>query len=289
MHYYQRHLGDYAKDTMHLSLLEHGVYTILLDWSYATERPLPPDPVAIYRICRATSAVEKRAVDSILDEFFKEAEGQRFNKRVRDELEFCAEVSQQKRLGAIRKHHPDWTDKQVEEHCISTAQAGQKRSSTSNTRARVHTPTANSHLGGAQVSDEEIMAWGKMWAGEMATGAPPVHPDWLAAMLAKLNGRKDWPRDWQRWLIAEWRKDFRTFKPKSGGSISAKPDAGTGEDKKNAALNGRTAPQARYEISQALEEVRRRLAEDYELQKADDPADVALQAELEQKLKALGD
>jgi hypothetical protein len=31
MKFYQRHLGDYARDTAHLSLLEHGVYSVLLD------------------------------------------------------------------------------------------------------------------------------------------------------------------------------------------------------------------------------------------------------------------
>lgn len=27
MNYYERHLGDYARDTGHLSIMEHGVYT----------------------------------------------------------------------------------------------------------------------------------------------------------------------------------------------------------------------------------------------------------------------
>ena len=35
MHFYKFHIGDYAKDTGHLTLLEHGVYRSLMDWSYA--------------------------------------------------------------------------------------------------------------------------------------------------------------------------------------------------------------------------------------------------------------
>jgi uncharacterized protein YdaU (DUF1376 family) len=31
VNYYERHIGDYLKDTAHLSLLEHGIYTRLLD------------------------------------------------------------------------------------------------------------------------------------------------------------------------------------------------------------------------------------------------------------------
>ena len=41
MNYYQRHIGDYARDTGHLSLLEHGVYMVLLDYHYASEAGIP--------------------------------------------------------------------------------------------------------------------------------------------------------------------------------------------------------------------------------------------------------
>ena len=30
MNYYERHLGDYARDTAHLSMMEHGAYGLLL-------------------------------------------------------------------------------------------------------------------------------------------------------------------------------------------------------------------------------------------------------------------
>lgn len=68
MNYYERHLGDYARDCGHLSLLEEGVYTRLLDRYYASEQPLPADQV--YRITRASSRPERAAVDAVLREFF---------------------------------------------------------------------------------------------------------------------------------------------------------------------------------------------------------------------------
>lgn len=70
MHYYSHHLGDYAKDTGHLSLAEHGAYRLLLDHYYSTETPLPGQLDALCRICRATSAVERQAVNSVLAQFF---------------------------------------------------------------------------------------------------------------------------------------------------------------------------------------------------------------------------
>lgn len=68
MNYYERHLGDYAKDTGHLTILEHGAYTLLLDRYYGTEAGIPADQV--YRLARARSDDEKLAVDVVLAEFF---------------------------------------------------------------------------------------------------------------------------------------------------------------------------------------------------------------------------
>lgn len=64
MHYYKRHLGDYARDTGHLSALEHGVYTLLLDWYYVNERPIPHDKAT--RIARGNPT----ETQTVLDEFF---------------------------------------------------------------------------------------------------------------------------------------------------------------------------------------------------------------------------
>jgi uncharacterized protein YdaU (DUF1376 family) len=68
MKYYIRHLGDYARDAGYLTTLEHGVYTLLLDWSYATEKGIPRE--IAYDICKAKSRTEKRAVQRVLETFF---------------------------------------------------------------------------------------------------------------------------------------------------------------------------------------------------------------------------
>jgi len=68
VNYYERHLGDYARDTGHLCLLEHGAYSLLLDRYYATEKPIPK--ALVYRIARAQTPDEIAAVDAVLNEFF---------------------------------------------------------------------------------------------------------------------------------------------------------------------------------------------------------------------------
>lgn len=78
MNYYERHIGDYIRDTVSLTLLEDGAYTRLLDQYYQTERPLPSDKREVYRLARATSAAERKAVDYVLQRYFEAtAEGYR--------------------------------------------------------------------------------------------------------------------------------------------------------------------------------------------------------------------
>lgn len=84
MNYYERHLGDYAKDTGHLSPLEHGVYNLLLDRYYSTESGIPNDQ--IYRVARANSKDEKAAVDAVLREFFRLKRGVWIKGRVEEEI-----------------------------------------------------------------------------------------------------------------------------------------------------------------------------------------------------------
>lgn len=68
MHYYARHIGNYARDTGHLSALEHGVYALLLDWYYLNEKPLSFEQAV--RVSRG-NPVETQ---SVLSEFFKKTE-----------------------------------------------------------------------------------------------------------------------------------------------------------------------------------------------------------------------
>lgn len=84
MNYWERHIGDYARDTAHLSLLEHGVYTILLDRYYATEEGIPADQA--HRLARARTDDERAAVDAVLAEFFRLVDGLWINRRVEEEV-----------------------------------------------------------------------------------------------------------------------------------------------------------------------------------------------------------
>ncbi|MCI0564084.1 MAG: YdaU family protein [Nitrososphaera sp.] len=87
MDYYRRYIGDYYSKTMHLSLIEHGAYTRLLDFCYGQEKAsIPLDYDSLYRICSCIDDSEREAVRKIADEFFTVVEGERRNERVDREL-----------------------------------------------------------------------------------------------------------------------------------------------------------------------------------------------------------
>jgi uncharacterized protein YdaU (DUF1376 family) len=85
MNYYERHIGDYLKDTAHLSLLEHGVYGRLLDVYYTREVAIPVDQVE--RLIGARAKDERAALAAVLDEFFTTADGMLTHSRCEREIE----------------------------------------------------------------------------------------------------------------------------------------------------------------------------------------------------------
>lgn len=98
MHYYQRHLGDYARDAGHLSMLEHGAYSLLLDRYYATEKPIPE--AEVYRVTRAGDRAARAAVDAVLREFFTLTDGAWRHNRCEQEIaEFSIFIEKQKANG----------------------------------------------------------------------------------------------------------------------------------------------------------------------------------------------
>ena len=75
MNFYKRFIGDYQRDTRHLSMLEHGAYTLMLDALYATQKPLPFDDKRLHRLLASTSRAERSAVAKVLNEFGRAPRG----------------------------------------------------------------------------------------------------------------------------------------------------------------------------------------------------------------------
>lgn len=95
MNFYKRHIGDYLRDAGHLSLLEHGVYTRLLDVYYTREGPIPAEQAA--RLVGARTREEREAVDRVLAEFFEQVGNEWVQRRCEREIEAATTKAERNR------------------------------------------------------------------------------------------------------------------------------------------------------------------------------------------------
>ena len=85
MNYYKKHLGDYSKKAGRLTILQHGIYNLLIDACYDREK-FPTEEEAIDWVW-ASSQEEIDGVKLVLKKFFTLAEnGLYVQKRIQEEL-----------------------------------------------------------------------------------------------------------------------------------------------------------------------------------------------------------
>lgn len=87
MFYFKFHIGDYRRDTNHLSLIEHAIYMNLMFTYYINESPLPKDSRQLMRLAGARTEDEKQAVIDVVSEFFTETETHWVHSRIDFELQ----------------------------------------------------------------------------------------------------------------------------------------------------------------------------------------------------------
>jgi uncharacterized protein YdaU (DUF1376 family) len=85
MHYYQFNIGDYAKSTKHLTLLEDLAYRRLLDIYYDTEKPLISNVKQLARIAGMSEYIDE--ITNVLSDFFTETEEGFTQKKAACEIE----------------------------------------------------------------------------------------------------------------------------------------------------------------------------------------------------------
>lgn len=106
MNFYKRYPGDYARDTGHLSLAEHGAYGLLLDRYYSTGS-LPEVKRDLYNLCRANTRAERAAVDKVMAEFFPGGRNHRADEEIAKWNEKAAQNREIGKLGGRPKRNPD--------------------------------------------------------------------------------------------------------------------------------------------------------------------------------------
>jgi uncharacterized protein YdaU (DUF1376 family) len=126
VNYYPFHIGDFARDTSHLSILEEGAYRRMLDLYYSSERQLPKNREAIYRLVRAKSRQEKLVVDTLLGEFFIETPKGWRHERCEAEISKAKEKSAKAAESATVRWHGKRNANAMRTHSEGNAPNNQK-------------------------------------------------------------------------------------------------------------------------------------------------------------------
>lgn len=196
MNYYEHHLGDYAKDTGHLTMLEHGAYRMLLDRYYGTEQGIPADQA--HRVARARTRDERTAVDAVLAEFFTLEDGIWRNSRAEQEIEKAhARISAAKengKKGGRPKKQNLGSEKGTQEK-----PSGFPLGSENETQEKAHQAPSTKHqltpkgIAGAVANTEPTTSAGAVCARLKQAGildVNPSHPKLLALLGAGLTAEE---------------------------------------------------------------------------------------------------
>lgn len=102
MNFYKHYIGDFQRDTGHLSLTERGAYLALIHHYYATEKPLPNNLDALCRIAGAVSPIERKAVKAVI-EFFEVVDSGLMHSRIEAEIQKAGEQANTNRAIALAR------------------------------------------------------------------------------------------------------------------------------------------------------------------------------------------
>jgi len=138
------------------------------------------------------------------------------------------------------------------------------------------------------VSDDLVLDFGKNWPGELATGTPVMASDWVSQFLVKINGRREWPRNWKRFMVSCWRSEWRNF------GAAAKP--GLGKEKNGAKNSGEVSASVkaiqdgnrRKEIISRLRELNEEIEALHSAGATIDPCLTREEIDLRRELAAMG-
>lgn len=200
MHYYQRNIGDYARDTGHLTVLEHGLYALMLDWYYLNERPITD--FDLKRISRGM-VDEAR---TILCEFFKETPDgwvHSYADRIIEAYHAKAETNRKNGQTGGRpraRENPEETQTVSTENPTVTLTNNHKPITNNQEKQKTGSPT-----GSRLPADWELPDDWFAWAKQERPDVDPLRESftfrdyWHGVAGAK--GRKaDWQATWRNWI-----------------------------------------------------------------------------------------
>lgn len=138
MHHYQFHIGDYRKDTTHLTPIEHYIYRSLIDWYYLDEQPIPKITHSVLRRLSLGLDSEK-LLQNVLQDFFFECENGWKHKRIDQDIAAYHAVCEVNKENGKRGGRPKKT------HSVFFANRNESETKANETLTINHKPLTNNH------------------------------------------------------------------------------------------------------------------------------------------------
>ena len=219
MNYYPFHIGDYASATRHLSWDEDAAYRRLLDIYYTTEKPLPLEMRAIFRLALASTDAHRDAIQTVLNEFFDLTDDGWVNSRADAEIAAMRDKQQKQRDKANKRWHKPEAERGIAsalpQHINCDAVAS-KNDADAMPPTPTPTPTPKEEKK-EKVNQKEKPAVGRRptrkcpdnfevtdemraWAAE---SAPLADIDLATEKFRDYtfkNAMSDWPATWRNWI-----------------------------------------------------------------------------------------
>lgn len=212
--WYAFYPADYARDTGHLTLLEHGAYRILLDHCYSQGNLISANVERLCRLCRASTNDEIDALEYVLQQFFEKTPDGYRHSRVAKELETANIFAER----AAKAGRASATKRQLDRNSSSTQVDGKNQlegnlsQSQSQSQEERKTSLRDVQRKGTRWPlDQSVSEDWKQLAGMKRAehGLAQVNLDLVAETFvnywigkAGQNGTKvDWQKTWINWAL----------------------------------------------------------------------------------------
>jgi uncharacterized protein YdaU (DUF1376 family) len=215
MNFVKLYIGDYQRDTGHLSIAEHGAYLLMLQHFYATERPLPTGK-ALHRLLRAETKVDRDAIDAVVRQFWSEGDGGLVNKRAQLEIQRADHQRTVNREVGKLGGRPRKTESVSESVSSSPPDAEpiENPSQTPDTRHQTPDKGKEQRARGTRL---QLSALPDDWQSFCIAERPDLQPaavferfvDYWRAQPGQQGVRADWLATWRNWVRNERAPAFR--------------------------------------------------------------------------------
>lgn len=249
------YIGDYLRDTTHLSAEEHGVYLLLI-MTYWIKGPLPDNDKFLSAIAKlpqdlsdldslsaspTASLTDWRTMRSAIAPFFQIHDGFWHHKRIDHERQKrqivqSAQAEAAKKTNARKRAtHSATLSAPVSAPLSVTQPQPQPEPQPKPYSPSPPQPEPERESVMAEIpSVGEVIDFGGRWGGDMARAIPPkIPPDYCQNFFDYQQTNRKWTTpngtviDWQYCLVSRWAKDFRDWGKNGQGKQKPQTNSAT--------------------------------------------------------------